>query len=265
MTEYLEIKGKRIAYDVTGEGPLVVLAPGMGDMRASYRFLAPKLANAGYRVVTTDVRGHGESSTGWESYTNTDAGHDLAALIRHLGGSAIVVGHSFSGGSATWLASEDPSLVVGLVLLEAFTRPITMNPLMKQALRIVLSSPALWGMSYPSLYKGPKPGDFPAYRKALKANLREPGRMAAARAIGLGTKTDLAGRLSRIEVPALLVFGSKSPDFPDPRAEADTVAGELAGPTEIVMIEGAGHYPHVEFPEQTADAILGFLNKTVRA
>ena len=43
MTEFLEVAGGRIAYDVTGEGPLVVL------------------------------RGHGESSMGWKSVTGTDA------------------------------------------------------------------------------------------------------------------------------------------------------------------------------------------------
>ena len=47
MTEYLEIAGGTIAYDVTGSGPLVVLAHGMGDRRQAYRFLAPRLAQAG--------------------------------------------------------------------------------------------------------------------------------------------------------------------------------------------------------------------------
>jgi len=36
MTEFLDIEGGRIAYDVTGEGPLVVLVPGLGDLRAAY-------------------------------------------------------------------------------------------------------------------------------------------------------------------------------------------------------------------------------------
>ncbi len=33
MTEFLDIDGGRIAYEVTGQGPLVVLSPGMGDRR----------------------------------------------------------------------------------------------------------------------------------------------------------------------------------------------------------------------------------------
>ncbi len=43
MTEYLDVAGGRIAYEVTGEGPLVVLAHGMGDTRHSFRFLVPPL------------------------------------------------------------------------------------------------------------------------------------------------------------------------------------------------------------------------------
>ena len=64
MTEFLDLDGGRIAYDVTGSGPLVVLSHGIGDRRQVYRFLAPKLAQAGYRVATADLRGHGESSMG---------------------------------------------------------------------------------------------------------------------------------------------------------------------------------------------------------
>src|SRR5260370_290085 len=93
MTEFLEVEGGRIAYEVTGDGPLVVLAHGMGDNRNAYRFLVPALA--GYRVASIDLRGQGESSTGWSSYTRTDTAADLLALIRHLGGPAVIVGHSF--------------------------------------------------------------------------------------------------------------------------------------------------------------------------
>ena len=40
-TQYLDRGEGRIAYDVTGSGPLVVAVPGMGDLRSTYRHLAP--------------------------------------------------------------------------------------------------------------------------------------------------------------------------------------------------------------------------------
>ena len=60
MLEYLNIGDGTIAYDVTGTGPLVVLAHGMGDSRHSYRFVVPELVAAGYRVANVDIRGCGD-------------------------------------------------------------------------------------------------------------------------------------------------------------------------------------------------------------
>ncbi|MCU1640798.1 MAG: Chloride peroxidase, partial [Nocardia sp.] len=128
MTEYMDIDGGRIAYDSIGEGPLVVLSHGMGDSRKAYRFLAPQIAAAGYRVINTDMRGHGESSMGWASVTGkeaisrTDVANDLLAVIKGLNaGPAIVVGHSLSGGSATIAAAQGPDLVRAIVEINPFT------------------------------------------------------------------------------------------------------------------------------------------------
>src|SRR5450755_3634956 len=101
QTEYVAVEGGRIAYDVIGDGPLVVLSPGMADTRSTYRFLAPLIANAGYRVASVDLRGHGGSSAGWGSYSHADTAGDLIEVIRKLGGRAVIVGQSFSGGAAT--------------------------------------------------------------------------------------------------------------------------------------------------------------------
>src|SRR6516165_12489948 len=122
MTEFLDIDGGRIAYDVTGHGPLVVLSHGIGDHRQVYRFLAPELAQAGYRVANADLRGQGESSVGWATITRTDIADDLLALISHLGGPAVIVGHSISGGAATIAAAKQPELVSGIVEINPFTR-----------------------------------------------------------------------------------------------------------------------------------------------
>ena len=84
-TEFVDVAGGRIAFEVIGHGPLVVLSPGIADTRSTYRFLAPLIAHAGYRVASVDLRGHGESSTSWNSYSRTDTAGDLIEVIRKLG------------------------------------------------------------------------------------------------------------------------------------------------------------------------------------
>src|SRR4051812_26289360 len=122
MTEHLRIGKNTIAFDVTGEGPLVVLAHGIGDSRHSYRFLVPGLVAAGYRVANVDIRGCGESSLGWDGYSRTDIAGDLVAVVRHLGGPAVIIGQSISGGAATIAAATAPDLIAGVIELAPFTR-----------------------------------------------------------------------------------------------------------------------------------------------
>ncbi|MCP9948775.1 alpha/beta hydrolase [Actinomadura madurae] len=83
-TRFLDLPGGRLAYDDTGDGPLVVCLPSMLDLRSQYRFLRPLLLQAGYRVVTVDQRGMGETSATWPEYGSTPLAHDLMALLRHL-------------------------------------------------------------------------------------------------------------------------------------------------------------------------------------
>jgi alpha-beta hydrolase superfamily lysophospholipase len=67
-----DIDGGRIAYEVTGHGPLIVLSHRIGDHRQVYRFLAPELAQGGYQVANMDLRGHGGSAwAGHQSLTLT--------------------------------------------------------------------------------------------------------------------------------------------------------------------------------------------------
>jgi pimeloyl-ACP methyl ester carboxylesterase len=133
MTEFLDAPGGRIARDVTGSGPLVVLSHGTGDRRQAFRFLASMLAQAGYRVANADLRGHGESSMGWTSLTRTDIAGDLLALIGHLGGAALIVGHSISGGAATIAAATRPEQVSGIVEINPFTKtqPLTLGAFLR--------------------------------------------------------------------------------------------------------------------------------------
>ena len=87
-TKFLEVPGGTIAYDDAGSGRVVICVPSIGDLRAEYRFLRPQLLAAGFRVVTMDIRGHGESSAGFPDYSSPASGSDILALARHPTSSA---------------------------------------------------------------------------------------------------------------------------------------------------------------------------------
>lgn len=278
QTKFLEVKGGRIAFEVVGEGPLVVLSPGMADTRSTYRFLAPLIADAGYRVASVDLRGHGESTTGWDSYSHADTAGDLIEVIRKLGGPAVIVGQSFSGGAATIAAAKNPELVSAIVEIDPFTRPpktsmggLLLNtnnyrrgaiPLMRF---IFTGSVTAWSKYLNVAYPGKKPADWDAYLAALQLNLGEPRRAKAAQDMvnskaSKATIKDAAAQLANVRCPALVVMGHNDPDFPDPEAEAVAIVGLLpAGLGRYVMIDKAGHYPHAQYPQQVAAAIIPFL------
>jgi pimeloyl-ACP methyl ester carboxylesterase len=280
QTEYVDHKRGRIAYDVVGDGPLVVLSPGVADIRSTYRFLAPLIVDAGYRVASVDLRGHGGSSTGWDSYSHPDTADDLIQVIKKLGGPAVIVGHSFSGGATTIAAATHPDLVSAIVEISPFTRPQTFSvpALVSNAhnhrrgglllARFELTgSVKAWSDYLDVAYPGRKPADWDVYLGALQANLREPGRTKAAQKMFRSSATQkVAGaRLADVRCPALLVMGRNDSDFPNPEVEAKAIVGLLpAGLGHYEMIDNAGHYPHAEYPQQVARAILPFLVERCR-
>lgn len=267
-TQFLTRADGRIAYDVSGpeDAPLLVLAPGMGDVRAAYRFLTPLLVEAGFRVAVCDVRGQGESSVPWPEYGCRVTGEDLLALVRHLGGKATLVGHSSSASSVIWAAAEAPGLIEGIAVMSPFLHSVKLNPVMRMAQHLVTHSPRLWLMYYSSLYKAGKPADFAAYRDALKANLSEPGRMAATAGL-IETHADCNARIPELRIPVLVTMGTADPDFPDATAEAQADLTLIAEHTtaELQLVSGAGHYPHAERPEILAAALVGFLARVPHA
>ena len=269
MTHFLHRPDGKVAYDLLGEStnPLVILSAGMADTRATFRFLAPQLAEAGYRVAVLDLRGHGESSVGWRDYSTTAVASDFLALIDELGGApAAIVGSSYSAGAGVIAAYERPEAIRALVLTGAFVRTLPGNLATRLSQALVTYGPLgrpLWLNWYNKrLWPLRKPADFDKQFAALKANLREPGRMKAAQAmmrIGHGRS---AAIIDQVTTPALVIMGSKDPDFPDPLAEVEYIAGALAGPVEKLIIEGGGHYPQAEAVELVAPAVLSFLKRT---
>jgi pimeloyl-ACP methyl ester carboxylesterase len=264
-TKYFERPEGTLAFDDSGgDGAIALMLPGLGALRSEYRYLAPEISGAGYRAVTADLRGQGESSAGWASYDIPSVGRDILALIDHLdAGPAHVIGTSFSPGAIVWAAAEKPEVFRSMTLIGAFVRAVEASLLQRLLLPVMMLGPwkvSSWTTFYRTLYPTRKPDDFETYLDQLRSNLKEPGRFAAVRGFANASKGPSEERLRETKAPALVLMGSKDPDFPDPEAEARYIGGQVGG--EVVMIEGAGHYPQTEMPEKVTPVVLDFLRQT---
>ncbi len=74
------------------------------------------------------------------------------------------------------------------------------------------------------------------------------------------SKSAVEQKLSEVKVPVLALTGSKDPDFANPGDELKWIESVLQ--SETTLIEGAGHYPHLEFPKHIAELIQSFVLKT---
>jgi pimeloyl-ACP methyl ester carboxylesterase len=263
-TKYLHRPDGKIAYDDSEtEGELVIMLPGVGALRSEYRYLAPLLQQAGYRVVTADLRGHGESDANFSDYSLQAVGQDILALIDHLdAGPAHVIGTSFSPGAAVYAAAEQPQVIRSLVLIGPFVRDPQTSSFQKLLTALMLAGPwkvSAWGAYYKTLYPSGQPADYDQYIDQLKDTLRQPGKFDAFKTMAMASKIESEKRLGQVHAPVLVVMGTQDPDWPDPAAEAAWIADRLDA--ETILIEGAGHYPQTEMPEQTNPRIVGFLQR----
>ena len=114
MTQFLETNGARIAYDLAGEGPAVVLVHAGVANRSMWDDQVEALRDA-YRVIRHDTRGFGETETDAVAFSNRA---DIAALLDHLGEpTAHVVGLSRGGQIALDFALEFPDRVRSLTVV----------------------------------------------------------------------------------------------------------------------------------------------------
>jgi len=247
---------------MAGSGPLLICAPGMGDLRSVYRFLSPVLSAAGFSVVTMDLRGHGDSDATFSDYDDVAAGTDLIALAEHLGGAAVLVGNSMAAGAAAWAAAEAPDLVAGLVLIGPFVRNAPVGFPAMLAFRLALLrpwGPAAWKAYYASLYPGRRPADLAEHQARIRESLRRPGHWRAFVATTHTSHQPVEARLGEIHAPTLVVMGERDPDFRDPAVEAQFIASRLDA--EVIMVPRAGHYPQAEYPEVVAPAVIRFVRQ----
>jgi pimeloyl-ACP methyl ester carboxylesterase len=113
------LDGVTIAYDVAGDGEPVVLVCGCGQPALAWHLgLGPKLAAAGYRVVTFDNRGVAPSSSPPAPYSIDDMVADTIGLLDHLGLETVrIAGHSMGGWIAETIATRHPDRVRAAALM----------------------------------------------------------------------------------------------------------------------------------------------------
>lgn len=277
-TRYLDRPGGRVAYVVhepaadhpaAGDAPLVVLAPGMGDVRGVFRDVVGPLTAEGFRVAVTDLRGHGGSDTTFATYGLPAIADDLEALVEHLGDPVALVGHSVSAGAAALVAARRPDLVRSLVMISphlsaggAFATAVAR--LMTQAIRRPIGA-AFWTAYYRSLHKGRQAPWFGEHVDAVRSAMRDGGHLVAfgrlARAL-VAEHTPIP--LHQVVAPTLVVHGALDPEFGDPAAELATALAGLDGSAASVdglLVPEAGHYPHTQRTDVVVPALLAHLTR----
>ncbi|MEL6343501.1 MAG: alpha/beta hydrolase [Myxococcota bacterium] len=244
-------------------GRPIICVPGLGDLRSSYRSLVPLLVGSGHTLYVMDLRGHGDSDVGFDSYSAADIGEDILALIEQEDlHDVIVVGNSIGGGASCFAASSSDR-IVGQVLLNPFVRDMPADRFLRPLSHLLFMRPWgvwVWGQYRSTLFKT-APADLEENHRAVLDNLRKKQRLEAAMQMIRASKAPVAERLGTLTIPSLVVMGAEDPDYGDPVAEGELLKRLLGGDVESVVLDGVGHYPQVENAEETAAHIVSFVER----
>lgn len=270
--KFVAVDGKQVAF-ASWPGPAdsrttFVCLPGLGDKRQEFRYLAPELAKLG-RTIVMDLRGLGDSDVGFQSYDPDDSGRDILALLEAEDLARVtLIGVSMTAASCVFAASSSPR-VAAVAVLGPFCYDVPMPFGVHTLLRLLMSDwigAWFWTTFYRSLYpKADAVPDLNAYIAELKRHVSSPGRVAAVRWQMLASKAKCAATIPAFAakgLPTLAIFGTKDPDFPKPEAAAVELVRRLnegrpvgAPQAAYQMVDGCGHYPHVEAPDTVLKAI----------
>lgn len=240
---------------MTTADPPIVLLHGFTQTGASW---APVVAASArlQTAVRPDLPGHGAADPARDDSTLAETAAALAAAVD---GPARWVGYSMGGRVALRLALDHPEVVSGLVLIGAtagIDDPVDRAERRRadDALATRIETEGvdrfLDGWLAQPLFADLSP--TPADLVARRANRAE-GLAASLRAAGTGTMDppwwdDLAS----ITAPVTIVVGERDAKF---RVLGARLAAGIGGPTQTVVIEGAGHAAHLERPAEVAAVI----------
>jgi 3-oxoadipate enol-lactonase len=260
-TAVLERPGARLAYEVTGDGPAVVLVHGFGLDQRMWDPQAEHLA-ARFRVVRYDCRGFGASGPFDPAVPYTHAG-DLVALLDHLAiGDAALAGLSFGGRVVLQATLAAPARVRGLVLLDAVLDGVPWDPESAAGLDEVARQVRAGGvpagqqawLAHPLFAAARQRPDLAARLAAMVAEY--PGQHWLGQDPYRPARPEPVSVLERVTAPTLVAVGDR--DVPCFREMSAVLARRIPG-AQYRVIAGAGHMVNLEQPAAVNDLLTGFL------
>jgi 3-oxoadipate enol-lactonase len=255
-----------LSYSVSGKGEsTVLLVMGLGGRAADWGTHLPEILARSHRVVTFDNRGTGASSKPKAHWTLDDMANDAITVLDAVGAErAHVVGISMGGMIAQLIALDHAARLDRLVLLSTHSGgPDVVYPsgevaavfsadpgtpvdvMMTRAMRLI-SAPGF-------AERSPK-----AIEELVRLAVLQPtpwrAFMAQLQAI---VGSDRSTRLSKITAPTLIVHGDLDPLIPYPNGVA---LSKLIPNSTLVTLEGCGHLPMWEAPEELGRVVGDFLS-----
>jgi pimeloyl-ACP methyl ester carboxylesterase len=254
--------GVALPYDVEGDGPDLVLIPGVASTRPLWNLVRPALAER-FRTVAFDCRDSSASTASPATYSMRDLALDTIAVMDAAECTrAHLLGHSLGGAVAQEIAIVRPDRAASLTLVSSLARgdayAANVVQLMRDLTRHVDDDRSLLAAL---LYAGCgetalRNGDLFAMTDAALALGPLAPRDAMLRQWNLAATVDTLGRLSQITVPVHVVWGTEDRLLPPWLSKQLAAALPNARTTAI---DGCGHLPMVAAPEAFAAAVTSFI------
>jgi pimeloyl-ACP methyl ester carboxylesterase len=269
---YTVVDGIKIRYVRTGRGPTVVLLHGFASSIVTWKDVLPQLARR-HDVIAIDLPGFGGSDIP-ARLTPDLLARVIPAVIDRLGVTRTsVVGHSLGGALAVALAAQAPDRVERVVLLDAagFNFAARDRPALLRLLsvlpgaRLLERSPrrrALVVLGLRQVFHDDGLVTRDRIDEYLVPMLR-PGSVVAVK--GLLQAENALGFpdiVSRVGQPTLVIWGRDDTWIPVSDAHR---FGSTLPRAEVVVLDGCGHMPQEERPQETARLLADFLHSPIPA
>lgn len=252
------VDGCRIAWRWDGppRGPALILSHSLGVSMAMWDDQVKALA-ADYRILRYDTRGHGASSVPSGDYSLDRLGHDVVAVMDHLGiASAHFCGLSLGGMTGQWLAVHAADRIERLVIANssAFMGPAKAWQQRIETVRTegmaAITDAVLERWFTQSFLIGEANG-----AELTRQMLLETGPAGYAGCCAAIRDMDLRPIIGLIASPTLVIAGTVDPATPAEHSEL--ICSRIAG-SQLTML-AAAHLSNIEQPEGFNQAVRAFL------